>query len=203
MTTSRVTTTAAILSAAALLWPVAARAVQQTFEATDQATIEDASGESRILVLFDGLTDLDGEWIQSATLHIPLSGEIPADVDVMVDVPRTSWTSAASWNSPWTKAGGDPYDEQAVVRPAKAGRSGTLSLDVTHLVRSMAAGETPENGFLIWPADGARLGFSSGELSAFGSRSQAILEVTYRKLSAHFKAGAQELADRKRTTWEQ
>jgi hypothetical protein len=30
--------------------------------------------------------------------------------------------------------------------------------------------------------------------------SQASLEITYRKLSAHFRAGAPELLDRKRTS---
>ena len=69
-----------------------------------------------VLGVFDGLTALEGEWVQSATLHVPLSGTWPADVDVMIDVPRTSWTSAASWTSPWAKGGGDPHDEQAVVR---------------------------------------------------------------------------------------
>jgi hypothetical protein len=192
--------TCAALIGAGLLGPETSHSAQRILAVADQAVIADVTGESRILVRFEPLAELQDEWIQSATLHIPLSRAFPADVDVMVDVPRSSWMSSATWSSPWVKSGGDPHDEQAVVRTAKAGQTGTLSLDVTHLVRSMAAGETPDNGFLLWPADGARPGFSATEVAAFGSRSQASLEVTYRKLSAHFRAGAQELLDRKRVS---
>jgi hypothetical protein len=44
----------------------------------------------------------------------------------------------------------------------------------------------------VWP-------WRCSELAAFGSRSQATLEITYRKLSEHFRVGAQALADRKQT----
>jgi hypothetical protein len=188
------------LVALALAWSAPASGVKQTLTPTDQATITDSSGESRMLVLFEGVTDLQNEWIQSATLHFPLSSAMPADMDLMIDVPRSQWNSGASWTSPWTRAGGDPYDEQAVVRPARAGLSGVVSMDVTHLVRSMAAGEIPEHGFMVWPVGGSRVGLSTAELAAFGSRSQASLEITYRKLSAHYKAGRQEILDRKRAS---
>jgi len=179
---------------------MAAEGTQLLRSVTDQAVIVDEAGRARILMRFESVESLRDEWIASATLHLPLSGDLVEPVDVQIDVPKTPWTDVATWNSPWFEPGGDPYNEQAVDWTFEAGRgSGSVSIDVTGLVRSMQSGEVPGNGFLIRPTND-RVGFTTTEMRALeGATTAPVLEIEYRKLSAYYRAGSAEVLERKRT----
>jgi hypothetical protein len=60
----------------------------------------------------------------------------------------------------------------------------TLEVDVTDLVRTIAEGEAPNNGFLILPEDSDRTGFDATEDLFLGSLAGGELRVTYRSLKA-------------------
>jgi hypothetical protein len=178
-----------------------AGAVQRMLAVVDQAVITDLKGQSRILLKFEPVDDLKDEWISSATLTIPLAGvALTEDLELQIDVPRSAWDGSATWNGPWFKPGGDPYDTQAVDWTIEAGGASTeAAVDVTHLVRAIQTGETPNNGFLIWTAVGGKTGFSVTEMAGLGLLSKATVEVTYRKITEISKVGAQEMLARKRT----
>lgn len=141
------------------------------------------------------------EWITSATLHLPLAGRLNDAIDVQIDVPRALWTDGATWNSPWFEPGGDPFDEQAVDWTIEAaGGGGSISIDVTGLVRSMQSGETPTHGFLVRPAN-ERIGFTTAEMRVLGvADARPVLEIEYRKVSEYYRAGPAEVLERKRTS---
>jgi hypothetical protein len=186
-------------AAVAVLVPGLACALQRNLSVAEQAVIADPLGNSRLLIRFEDFTELQDEWIASATLTIPITGRMPADLDLRIDVPHSDWNSAASWTSPWFEAGGDPEGEQAVVWEVNEG-STLLSADVTHLVRAMQEGDAPDHGFLIWAAGPDRVGLTAPEAAAFQGLGRANLEITYRRFSEHFRVSAAELIGRKRGT---
>lgn len=179
--------------------PAPATALQRTLPAAKTATIVDDAGLSRMLVQFAPVTDLQQEWVVSATLHLPAgSTPLKESVDLTVDVPRTGWDAGATWVGSWTKPGGDPHDTQAVEWELPAGSSGG-SLDVTGLVRAMAAGDLPDHGFLIYPSlVEEKAGFTASDVAGLGDAGAMELEIQYRKLSERRKAGAAEILDRRK-----
>lgn len=176
-----------------------AHSAQRVLPATDYTTITDEGGQARLLVTFGTVRDIGSEWISSATLHVPLTGRTKGDLGVVIDVPRTSWSSgSAAWGTPWIKGGGDPYEEQGVEAILRAsGKTSSLSVDVTHLVRAMQAGEVSENGFLIYPSDPGRAGFSAADAGVLDIAKGAVLEVSYRPISARYRASLSEVLERK------
>jgi hypothetical protein len=199
------TTHAALVGFAAALAAAPTSAAILTVAGTGVTTISDGAGSSRVLLDVRGLGKLQGEWVTEATLTLAVTGTTLAeDLDLSLDLVAMDWSAGAGWTSPWTKPGGDRLglEDARIVIPAGS-RAETLSFDVTDMVRAVADGEAGDNGFILYPTDPGRPGLDSSELAALGTVSRASLTVEYRSLKAlGYRAGAQELVDRKRTTRE-
>jgi len=166
--------------------------------ASRTATITNESGESRLLVAFASLSELEGQWVTSATLTIPLgTTALARGVDVAVEAVARSWSTGATWTSPWSTAGGDIDGKLGNAVTLGAGRSrGALTADVTDIVRAMVEGEIEDHGFLLRPGDAS--GFTAAQAALLEGTSDATLRVYYRDLRAlGYRVGPEALAARK------
>ncbi len=163
----------------------------------------DASGRTRALIAFPGLSELREEWVSDATLTIPLGvGTLASDVGITVDALTSNWSATPDWSSSWRTPGGDALGKMPsdiVIRAGGAERS--LRVDVTDLVRAQADGTIQDYGFVLLPTDGAKIGFSESETALLtAALSGATLDLHYRKLTGlGYRGGVQALAERKRT----
>jgi hypothetical protein len=197
----------ALTASIAVLVPVAgvspSSAATLSVPGAGVTTISDGTGSSRVLLDVRGLEQLQGEWVTEATLVLAVTGASGAeDLDLSLDLVGTDWSAGADWSSPWTRPGGDRLglEDARIVVPAGS-RAGTLSFDVTDMVRAVANGEAGDNGFILYPTDPARAGLDASDLSALGTVSGATLTVEYRSLKAlGYRDGAGALLDRKRVS---
>jgi hypothetical protein len=165
-----------------------------------QYTVISNEEQHRVLVAFPSLAELGEEWITGARLAIPLAGGAGSDVDIEVNALTRAWGPGATWTSPWRTPGGDrdeslPASNEVVLR-GNAG--GELTVDVTDIVREMVSGEMGEHGFLLFPADPGRRGFTGAEMSRIGGLAQVKLTVHYRSLTAlGYRGGPEALLERR------
>ncbi len=160
-------------------------------------TIESPGGDRRILFRPGDLSRFVGELVLSASLEIPLARTaISRSVDLRVYPMTREWTSGATWNSPWTREGGD-IDENYVPTgrlEAGDGRVSSVFLDVTSIVRAWADSELAKNGLVLCipPAQGD--GLDSEAVGAFADLAGATIHVDYRKISGlGFQGGSRAL----------
>ena len=186
-----------VLAALLVALPVAAEHV--TLGATP-TFITNLNDRSRILLALPSLAEYQEEWISSATLVLDLApGTLPGDVDLLVDAVATAWSGGASWDSPWTRPGGDIMPQTGDGASLRAGPAPSrLRVDITHAIRGMAEGDLEENGLLVYPSDPGKPGFTTAEMQVLGV-SSATLEVHVRSLTARgYRGGPKALLDRKR-----
>ena len=164
------------------------------------AWITNPAGESRLLLAFPGLAELEGQWVTNATLSIPLGRAVATDVEVAVDALTRSWDAGATWTSPWTDAGGDLEGRLGTSVRLAAGRAGILTADVTDVVRAMVEGEIEEHGLMLRPGSGSRSGFTAREAALLDDGAgRATLRVYYRDLKAlGYEGGPRALMERRR-----
>lgn len=164
-------------------------------------TITTESGHGRLLLDFPSLASLHDQWVTGATLSIPVeSGGLSSDLEIEVDALTRSWSAGASWTSPWTTPGGDLVQTLANAAVLRAGSSGgTLTADVTDIVRAMVEGEIEEHGFIVLPSSSPEAGFGEEELALVGAEAAgATLQVYYRDLKAlGYDGGPKALLARK------
>ena len=167
----------------------------------DVTVISNDQGQSRILFGFGRLDELREELITSAWISIPLPGYAPtSDVTVEVHGLATAWRGTQpTWNSPWVTAGGDLDDTDSYDITLDQGRrADLLRLDVTHMVRGMADGSFPSNGFILSAYAAGRTAFNNPEMAVLGELRGGKLTVSYRKLTAHgLRGGPDELLKRR------
>ncbi|MFN8179669.1 MAG: DNRLRE domain-containing protein [bacterium] len=170
--------------------------------ASTTATITAAMGQGRLLLAFPSVSQLQDQWVTNATLSIPLSpGSLTSDLEIEVDGLTRSWAAGATWTSPWTTPGGDREMTLANSAVVPAGTSGgTLTADVTDVVRAVTEGDLDENGFILLPSSPLKVGFSADELAMLsGQAGNATLHVYYRDLRAlGYQGGPKALLARKR-----
>ena len=162
-------------------------------------TISMPTGQGRLLLALPSLSELQDQWVTNATLSIPLTGDVASDVEIEVDALTTSWGAGATWSSPWSIPGGDREQTLASGAILRAGSSGgTLTADVTDLVRAMVEGDIEEHGFVLLPSNSPEVGFSQEELALLSDEAAgATLQVSYRDLRAlGFDGGANALLAR-------
>jgi hypothetical protein len=168
----------------ALLLPIAAQGAFLEITASEMATIQppDSSASPRLLVKWQLPSGLDTIIIDGAGILMEVSraGSRPAGVSVYPLI--TNWTSnSVAWSGTWENAGGD-FDETKFA-PALLQASGTAELktDVTPVIKSMLAGSTANNGFIvIVDAGGAKLSTVS-TANTSSSLAKAKLVIAYRK----------------------
>ncbi len=142
-------------------------------------------GETRILLRPADLSAIDGEFVISATLEIPLAAETPEDgLAVSVYSIDREWSNAATWTTPWANPGGDVFEDYVVAAElAKGDAPAALHLDVSEMVRAMADGDVGKNGFIVTASPSTSDGLDSDDLQTLGMLEGAKLYVDYRKIS--------------------
>jgi hypothetical protein len=166
----------------ALLLPQASSAARLTYEVAEVHVILNEEQQGRVLLDFEPLLGLDGKWISSAFLQLPLSGLAPEnDLEVQPFAATTSWRGRnATWTTPWEHPGGD-LESSSPATSIEGGRAeSTLRINVSDEIRSMVSGERPAYGLaLSVPAWRGEEGFTNSERTVLGSLEGATLVVTY------------------------
>ena len=151
--------------------------------AIDSARIlERQDGAARLVLKVEDLSYLQGRIVKSATLEIPLPGGRAAgrDLNLHVYAAARPWSpGTVTWDSPWTRAGGDwTLDHYSITSVGAGERPSVLRFDVSAIVREVAAGREANLGFFVLPGGGEEGGvFDSTDRELLGSLSGARLEV--------------------------
>jgi hypothetical protein len=179
----------------ALLTSMASSALADPVQVSvvETGVISDRSGNTRILVRPGDLSAFDELLITSARLTFTLPGQVSTrDLPVRVYPLTTDWSAGtATWDSPWTRPGGDfadAYYETAVV--AVGSRRTELTLDVSAIVRAMVEGEYGRYGFLLTVPEYDGVGFRATDLATLGTLTGASLEVDSRHSVVAARAAA-------------
>jgi hypothetical protein len=168
--------------AAVLLGAAAADADTLTRSVQDVTVISDGRGSSRVLFDAASIGDLGNVAISRATLTFTLSGSTgEGKVSLRLHPVTASWSpGGASWTN-WSRPGGD-FDEGIYTRTElDLGRSGTVSLDATSLLKEMVEGGMTTYGFILTEDSGGGDGLSSEVIGRLQNLGSATLEVRYRK----------------------
>jgi len=178
-----------------------ASALEVTLPISDISTISPGLGGARILLDHGSMGALSEELVLSAHLVLPLSGNTPVtDIDIAVAGLSRAWGAGVAWASPWTAPGGDVDPDLVSVATLEAGRPArVLDVDVTDMIRAIAAGSAAANGLILKPAGSASIGFTRAQMAVLGSLEGGEIQVTYRSLTAHgMRGGPGALMARKR-----
>jgi hypothetical protein len=175
--------TIALLAAGLIgMSPRESSAARLTYALAETRVILNGEQEGRILLDFEPLLGLDGKWISSAFIHLPLSGlASPEDLEIQPCAVTTSWTGrSVTWTTPWESPGGDLESSSPAIT-IEAGRAeDTIQVDVSDEVRSMVSGRRPAHGLaLSVPLWRGEDGFSLSERTVLGSLEGATLVVTF------------------------
>ena len=171
---------------AALLLAATAFADQATRTIHDVATIENGSGQARILFRIGDLSDLGPIIIQRAQLRVPISGEAVArSLDVRVHNLTTDWNAGSvNWTSGWTRAGGDFEYGMYGARLVDLSRGATTAvLDVSSLLKDTYEMEVPSRGVILTADTNYTDGLDASDLSRFANLGSAVVEVEYVRVS--------------------
>lgn len=177
----RVVGPAAIISAC--LVAQASYADSLTRSIQDVTVISDAAGSSRVLIDVASIGDLGNVAISRATLTFTLSGSTgEGKVSLRLHPVTASWSpGSASWSS-WSRPGGD-FEESVYTRTElDLGRSGTVSIDATPLLKEMVEGGMTTYGFLLTADSGGGDGLSSDAIGRLQNLGSATLELRYRQV---------------------
>jgi len=166
----------------ALIVPQVSSAARLTYHLAEVHVILNEEQQGRILLDFEPLLGLDGKWISSAFLRLPLSGLAPEDeLEIQPYAVTTAWRGrSATWTRPWQHPGGD-FDASSPAISIEGGRAETsLRINVSDEIRSMVSGEKPAYGLaLSVPAWRGEEGFTAAQRTVLGSLEGATLVVTY------------------------
>ena len=133
----------------------------------------------RSLLQFDIGSLPANQQIDSAILTLYAStffGNNPSNLPMTVHQVTKAWTeSSVTWNSaaagdPWSTAGGDFLPTVVGTSSANPGNFQPVTWDVTGLVQSWYAGNSPNHGMLLQSPSGNQLHFSSREASSASLR---------------------------------
>ena len=172
--------------AALALTVTSASADQATRTIHDVATIENGSGQARILFRVGDLSDLGPIIIQRAQLRIPITGEAAArSLDVRVHNLTTDWNAGSvSWTSGWTRAGGDfEYGMYGAGLVDLSRGATTAVLDVSSLLKDTYEMEVPSRGVILTADTNYADGLDASDLSRFANLGSAVVEVEYVRVS--------------------
>ena len=171
----------AVLCLGALV-PEVSSAARLRYEVVKVHVIQNEEQQGRVLLDFEPLFGLDGKWISSAFLHLPLSGLVPEDdLEIQPFAVTTAWRGRnPTWTTPWEHPGGD-FESSSPATSIERGRAETtLRINVSDEVRSMVSGEKPAYGLaLSVPAWRGEEGFTAAQRAVLGSLEGATLVVTY------------------------
>jgi hypothetical protein len=129
---------AIVLIAVGLLTATPALADRATRTIHNVATIENGSGQARILFRVGDLSELGPIVIKHATLQIPVSGDAVArSLELRVHNLTTDWSpGSVGWSSGWTRPGGDFEDGVYGGTRVELSRGATTAnLDVSSLLK--------------------------------------------------------------------
>lgn len=192
------------LLAAIIAVPSSAWTEELDLAATRSAVITSDSEGARLLVAFPDVSPLlEDQWVTNATLLIPLgSTALSSDLMLGVEALATSWGDSPTWTSPWTTPGGDLDETLGSSAEVAAGTSGgTLTVDVTDIVRGWVEAEIVNAGLTLLPVSEDRAGFTPAETALLGSgMATSSLHVYYRDMKAlGYQGGMKALLARRRS----
>lgn len=137
-------------------------------------------GGSRFLIAMPDLAFLNGTDVLSAKLII--SATQPGGLATIEARPvATAWTGAATWESPWTTAGGDfaPNFRSRFTFFPSSDADGTVVLDLTAFIQAYAESTLVERGIILVPPANEGLGFTDGLASDLATLANYELHLRY------------------------
>lgn len=167
----------------ALLWIGGAAAEYREIQATEIVTIATADRDAapRILVKWVLPEELATKIIDGAAISMTLTRS--SDVVLGVDVYPLSrnWTAVtSSWQTGWSRAGGDFSDSLPSHAIATERNGGHVKLNVYDIVQDQIAGRRPNFGFIVIPSTGEQVRLSRVEANDAAKLSDAKLVIAYR-----------------------
>ncbi len=157
-----------------------AEAASTAVPTSEVRVIENGSGEARVLLDFESLEELTGQWVTSAFLRLPLS-ETPPSSDLFIQVCSvdTDWRGGgATWTTPWEVDGGDLDVGSPYLTLEEGSVEEFVSVNVTDEVRAIVHGERVSYGLALTVPTWKGEGFTSAERESFGSMEGASLVVS-------------------------
>jgi hypothetical protein len=174
------------LLAASLLVVATASADEATRSIHDVATIQNGSGQARMLFRIGDLSDLGPIVIKHATLRIPVAGEAAArSLDLRVHNLTTDWApGSVGWTSGWTRSGGDFESGVYGGATVDLSRGGTtVNVDVASLLKDTYEMGIPSYGLLLTADTNYVDGLDAEDVSRFAALASAELDVDYVRVS--------------------
>jgi len=178
---------------------IAVQADELTGGLSGVSVISDGSGAHRVLFRASEVAGLTDVAVRRAVLTVPLGGSSEREMLHLEVCPVTAaWTpGAASWNSGWSRAGGD-YDDELAARAdvdlTVAG--GAASFDVTPIVKELIESGAAFDGFILSVQSRDGIGLNSTDLARLQSLAGASLTVEYRNVPHRSARVARALARR-------
>jgi hypothetical protein len=163
-----------------------ARSEQLVLSVSDWASIENGSGQARLLFHVSDLPEGNRIAVMHAELRLPLTGSAAARrYDLRLYPLTRSWISGdVDWYEGWDRPGGDVRDDLLSHCAADLARGPqSVVFDVRSAVVEMMNGDLAENGFLLTVASRQGEGIDSEDLDRFDGLGDGTLTIRYRKVS--------------------
>ena len=165
----------------ALVLPGTVRAERQVYPLAEARVIASPEAAGRILLDFASLQGLQHVVVSSAYLEIPLPDAVlEQDLEICAYPLSRGWArQAATWTTPWSRAGGDldeSYFDEVTMSAGR--RTGTLRLNVTQVVDEIVTRGAPSYGFILSAPLRRGDGFTEGQRALLGTMAGARLLIT-------------------------
>jgi hypothetical protein len=170
------------LAVLALAAPAFAR--QMTASVKDVTELLDGTGSARLLFRLEPAERLDGMLVSRATVTFQAVGTPSREpLRLRVYPVTTAWTAGAvSWNSGWSRAGGDYDDEIYVpVEVDLSSGSATVELDLTPLVKETVEGGAVTDGYILTADPAAAVGLADTDVASFLALSAGTVDIRCRQ----------------------
>ena len=169
------------LAVVALTLPGIAFADRHVYPLAEARVIASPEAAGRILLDFASLQELQHVVVSSAYLEVPLPDAVlEQELEICVYPLSRGWArQAATWTTPWSRAGGDldeSYFDEVTIPAGQ--RTGTLRLNVTQVVDEIVTRGAPSYGFILSVPLRRGDGFTVGQRALLGTMSGARLVVT-------------------------
>ncbi|MGQ0723065.1 MAG: DNRLRE domain-containing protein [Candidatus Eiseniibacteriota bacterium] len=165
----------ALVAGAAMVAAAPALAETLRLAVKDMTTVQDGLGNSRVFFHLTDPGSLGDVAVSSASVQFELAGTTRAgSLDLAVHPVQTAWSpGAVTWST--------AFDESVYGRTeVDLNRGGTVSLDVTLVVKEMLEGGVATNGFVLTAAAPDALGLQAADVSRFSNLASGAVEINYR-----------------------
>jgi hypothetical protein len=173
------------VSLLAFLVAVPALADRRSESLASHATIDNGGDGHRLLFKADGLRTLSSVAVRSARIEFDLAGQTTDRKLYLSLCPvTTEWAAGnVSWESGWTRPGGDFDEDLASEIAVDLSRTGRASFDVTPILKEWLEHGVEYDGFIltVQPREGGE-GIRDADLSRLQGLANASLVVDYRRV---------------------